>query len=128
MAYCPKCGVEVEDDVKCCPLCDFPIPDVNDGNYPHDAKYPQAINTYDEDHLGKKNKAFFSLTIIAISIMVIIGVIYLVYPWNHELLKYIALADLSIFAIVFLPWVIYSRITIFWALILRWSSPVYWFS
>jgi len=101
MAYCPKCGVEVEDDVKCCPLCDFPIPDVNDGNYPHDAKYPQAINTYDEDHLGKKNKAFFSLTIIAISIMVIIGVIYLVYPWNHELLKYIALADLSIFAIVF---------------------------
>jgi hypothetical protein len=101
MAYCPKCGVEVEDDVKCCPLCDFPIPDVNEGNYPHDAKYPQAINTYDEDHLGKKNKAFFSLTIIAISIMVIIGVIYLVYPWNHELLKYIALADLSIFAIVF---------------------------
>jgi len=101
MAYCPKCGVEVEDDVKCCPLCDFPIPDVDEGNYPHDAKYPQAINTYDEDHLGKKNKAFFSLTIIAISIMVIIGVIYLVYPWNHELLKYIALADLSIFAIVF---------------------------
>lgn len=101
MAYCPKCGVEVETDVKNCPLCEFPIPDVNEGNYPEDSKYPQAINTYDEDHLGKKNKAFFSLTIIAISIMVIIGVIYLVYPWNHVLLKYIALADLGIFAIVF---------------------------
>ncbi len=101
MAYCPKCGVEVEDDVKNCPLCDFPIPDVNEVNFSQDSKYPQAINTYDEDHLGKKNKAFFSLTIIAISIMVIIGVIYLVYPWNHVLLKYIALADLSIFAIVF---------------------------
>ncbi len=101
MAYCPKCGVEVEDDVKNCPLCDFPVPDINQGNLPHDSKYPQAINTYDEDHLGKKNQAFFSLTIIAISILVIIGVIYLVYPWNHVLLKYIALADLSIFAIVF---------------------------
>ena len=101
MAYCAKCGVEVEHDVKNCPLCDFPIPDINEENYLQDPKYPQAINTYDEDHLGKKNKAFFSLTIIAISIMVIIGVIYLVYPWNHVLLKYIALADLTIFAIVF---------------------------
>jgi len=101
MAYCPKCGVEVEDDMKSCPLCDFPIPDVNAGKYPQDPKYPQAINTYDEDHLGKKNKAFFSISIIAASIMLIIGVIYLVYPWNHVLLKYIALADLSIFAMVF---------------------------
>ncbi|WP_373482862.1 hypothetical protein [Acetobacterium sp.] len=101
MSYCPKCGVEVEDDVKNCPLCEFPIPDINEENYHQDSRYPQAINTYDEDHLGKKNKAFFSITIIAISIMVIIGVIYLVYPWNHVLLKYIALADLSIFAIVF---------------------------
>lgn len=101
MAYCPKCGVEVEDDMKSCPLCDFPIPDVNAGKYPQDPKYPQAINTYYEDHLGKKNKAFFSISIIAASIMLIIGVIYLVYPWNHVLLKYIALADLSIFAMVF---------------------------
>lgn len=101
MAYCPKCGVEVEDDMKSCPLCDFLIPDVNAGKYPQDPKYPQAINTYDEDHLGKKNKAFFSISIIAASIMLIIGVIYLVYPWNHVLLKYIALADLSIFAMVF---------------------------
>lgn len=76
MAYCPKCGVEVEHDVKNCPLCDFPIPDINEENYLQDPKYPQAINTYDEDHLGKKNKAFFSLTIIAISIMVIIVIIW----------------------------------------------------
>ncbi|MBI4855802.1 MAG: hypothetical protein HY818_03550 [Acetobacterium woodii] len=101
MAYCPKCGVEVEDDVKNCPLCDFPIPDINEDRQPKDSKYPQAINTYDEDHLGKKNKAFFSISIIAVSMVVIIGVIYLVYPWNHVLLKYIVLADLSIFAIVF---------------------------
>lgn len=100
MAYCPKCGVEVEHDVKNCPLCDFPIPDTNEDEV-HDSKYPQAINTYDEDHLGKKNMAFFSITIIAFSLYVIIGVTYLVYPWNDVLLKYIGLADFSIFAIVF---------------------------
>lgn len=101
MAYCPKCGVEVEDDVKSCPLCDFPIPDVNEGRHSEDSKYPQAINTYDEDHLGKKNKAFFSITIIALSMVVIIGVIYLVYPWNHVLLRYIMVADFCVLAMVF---------------------------
>lgn len=101
MAYCPKCGVEVEHDVENCPLCDFPIPDINEGFDPQDSKYPQAINTYYEDHLGKKNKAFFSISIIALSMVVILGVIYLVYPWNHVLIKYIVLADISIFALVF---------------------------
>lgn len=101
MAYCPKCGVEVEHDVEKCPLCDFPIPNVEDWDELKSSKYPQAINTYDEDHLGKKNKAFFSITIIALSMVVILGVIYLVYPWNHMLIKYIVVADISIFAIVF---------------------------
>lgn len=101
MAYCPKCGVEVEHDVKNCPLCDFPIPNVDDEYDPQGSKYPQAINTYYEDHLGKKNKAFFSISIIAVSMVIILGVISLIYPWNHMLLKYIGLADISIFAIIF---------------------------
>jgi hypothetical protein len=101
MAYCPKCGVEVERGVKQCPLCDFPIPDVNEKEAPENSKYPQAINTYSEDHLGKKNLAFFSLGTIAVSLVAIIGVVYMIYPWNHVLLKYIALSIVSIFVIVF---------------------------
>lgn len=101
MAYCPKCGVEVERDTQNCPLCDFPLPDVDETYDPQGYKYPQAINTYHEDHLGKKNKAFFSIGIIVLSLLVILGVVYLVYPWNHELIKYISVVDLSIFAVVF---------------------------
>ncbi|MBC3887069.1 hypothetical protein GH810_01905 [Acetobacterium paludosum] len=101
MAYCPKCGVEVEHGVEKCPLCDFPIPNVGDAHESVNSKYPQAINTYSEDHLGKKNLAFFSIGIIALSMVVIIGVVYLVYPWNHALLKYAALGFVSIFAIIF---------------------------
>jgi hypothetical protein len=101
MAYCPKCGVEVEHDTKNCPLCDFPIPDVGDQDDTEERKYPQAINTYTEEHLEKKNIAFFSIGIIVVSLLIILGVIYLVYPWNHALIKYIIVADLSIFAIIF---------------------------
>jgi len=101
MAYCPKCGVEVEHDTKDCPLCDFPIPDVGEQDDTEVCKYPQAINTYKEDHLEKKNIAFFSIGIIVVSLLIILGVIYLVYPWNHALIKYIIVADLSIFAIIF---------------------------
>lgn len=57
MAYCPKCGVEVDNNVKNCPLCDFPIPDI--GEEPKGEKrYPLAVNTYPEDHLEKKNQIF----------------------------------------------------------------------
>ena len=101
MAYCPKCGVEVEHGVKKCPLCDFPIPDLDEADEQDNSKYPQAINTYSEDHLGKKNLAFFSIGIIALSMVAIIGVVYMVYPWNHVLLKYIALSIISVFVIVF---------------------------
>jgi hypothetical protein len=101
MAYCPKCGVEVEKGITKCPLCEFPIPDIEEKTTTKDSKYPQAINTYKEDHLGKKNKAFFSISIIAISMMIILGIIYLVYPWNHLLIKYIAVAGISIFALIF---------------------------
>jgi len=101
MAYCPKCGVEVERDTKNCPLCDFPLPDVDETQDSQGRKYPKAINTYREDHLEKKNKAIFSIGIIVLSLLVILGAVYLVYPWNHALIKYIAVADLSIFAVVF---------------------------
>ncbi|MGV8905242.1 MAG: hypothetical protein ACOH15_01445 [Acetobacterium sp.] len=101
MAYCPKCGVEVERDTKNCPLCDCPLPEVDETPDPQGRKYPQAINTYHEDHLGKKNKAIFSIGFIVLSLLVILGVVYLVYPWNHALIKYISVADISVFAVVF---------------------------
>lgn len=101
MAYCPKCGVEVEKNRITCPLCDFPIPDVGEKKEVGGNKYPQAINTYSEDHLGKMNKVFFSIGIIALSMLVILLVIYLIYPSSHQLIKYISIVDLGVFAIIF---------------------------
>ena len=49
MAYCPRCGVEVEDRLSQCPLCETRIPDevrdptVDDGDYPADVIPPRRL-------------------------------------------------------------------------------------
>ncbi len=100
MAYCPKCGVEVECDVKKCPLCDFPIPDIGEVCKEEDKRYPQAINTYPEDHLEKKNMVFFSIGIITLSILLILLVINFIYPWT-DFIGFIGLIVVGLFALIF---------------------------
>ena len=49
MAYCPRCGVEIEDRLDRCPLCDTPIPlearDDTDSppDYPEDVILPKSM-------------------------------------------------------------------------------------
>jgi hypothetical protein len=49
MAYCPRCGVEVEDRLEACPLCDTPIPPEvrtnpsEGGDYPADVIPPKPM-------------------------------------------------------------------------------------
>lgn len=100
MAYCPKCGVEVECDVEKCPLCDFSVPDVGEVCKEEDQRYPQAINTYPEDHLEKKNMVFFSIGIITLSILLILLVVNFVYPWSNYV-KLIGLVVVALFAIIY---------------------------
>jgi hypothetical protein len=79
MAYCPKCGIEVEKNVKKCPLCNFPIPDID--NMQEDTelnKFPEARNMYIRTLETLRNKVFitvFLLSIISIIIFLTIGLI-----------------------------------------------------
>lgn len=101
MPYCPKCGVEVENDVLNCPLCDFPVPDVDGSRSKGVSKYPRAVNTYMQDHLAKKNIAFFTVLIIGISVLIILGIIELIYSDAHPVIGYLAVGDVAIVALVF---------------------------
>lgn len=72
MAYCPKCGVQVERDNRSCPLCNFPIPKVHDNEVHIVSKFPKAANPYPV-HLRKiLNRIFIFLSLlifVAISLM-----------------------------------------------------------
>jgi hypothetical protein len=43
MPYCPRCGVEVEDRLEACPLCDTPIPKEVRQDPPAPADYPKDV-------------------------------------------------------------------------------------
>lgn len=47
MPYCPKCGVEIDYEVKSCPLCDYPMPKINpEKNIDNEKKFPSPNNMY----------------------------------------------------------------------------------
>ncbi|MEG0075138.1 MAG: hypothetical protein RR310_04030 [Eubacterium sp.] len=110
MAYCPKCGVEVDNNVKNCPLCDFPIPDIGEKKVV-EKRYPLAVNTYPEDHLEKKNKIFYSLEIIAAAVFFMTLVLCFIFPIDMRLIFVIMISDIAIvFYLLFCfnylpPWV-----------------------
>ncbi|QUH29976.1 LTA synthase family protein [Vallitalea guaymasensis] len=80
MPYCAKCGVEVDNNIKKCPLCDFPIPDVGQETDEQSINvFPEAENIYKDRVSIVKNKVFFIFEIIlifAIPILISIRVFY----------------------------------------------------
>lgn len=107
MAYCPKCGVEVNDNVKNCPLCDFPIPDIGE-EISDEKRYPLAVNTYPQDHQEKKNRVFYALEIIVAAIFFITRIVDMIFPLNSVIMQIIlfsaiAMALYLLFCFNYLP-------------------------
>lgn len=105
MAYCPKCGVELDSYIKHCPLCDFPIPDIGEADSTLEGKgthkYPNAINTYRRDYRVIKNKIFFSFVLVVISSIIILAVIKLVYPASARLATYVLIIIIAVLFYMF---------------------------
>lgn len=94
MAYCPRCGVEVDNNVRICPLCDFPIPDIGE-DISEAPRYPVAVNTYHDDHLEKKNQIFYSLEIITLAAVLITLVLMLVMGRGTLVLSIVLAAEVT---------------------------------
>lgn len=105
MAYCPKCGVELDAYVKNCPLCEFPIPDIGENPELKELeglhKYPNAINTYRRDYRIIKNKVFFSVLLIVISSIIILSVLKLIYPASTQIANYVVIIVIAFLLYLF---------------------------
>lgn len=104
MPYCAKCGVEVDNDTKKCPLCDFPIPDVGeDTNEQSINVFPEAENIYHYRMNIIKNKVFFTLVIILFLCIPILFSIKVFYPSATITINYIInIIIASVFYLFFL--------------------------
>lgn len=104
MPYCAKCGIEVNNSIHTCPLCEFPIPDIGEHtNEKNIDKFPEAENIYKNGVELIKNKVFFTLILLLFfSIPILIG-IRTFYPPVRMGINYAILSILaSLFYLVFL--------------------------
>ncbi len=111
MPYCPKCGVEVDEIIQQCPLCQFPIPNIhayddvtlNEGEKPIELlkKYPQAYNIYQDYRLKVKNQIFLAVVIVFISAIVIMSLIKFFYPVSAPVLRVVLILTISAVFLIF---------------------------
>lgn len=65
MPYCAKCGVEVDDSYKNCPLCHFPIPDISiDHKQAVEPRFPDVKDVYMQLAVDFKKKLFYAMTLL----------------------------------------------------------------
>ena len=101
--YCIKCGVELEDGAKRCPLCETPVPEIKGLEEREFVKeYPMInINLY-EMKMKKVKKAVF-LSFFTISIILILEVLFqnlIMYgklEWGYYAIPSILIFDLGLF-------------------------------
>ena len=101
--YCIKCGVELEDSAKRCPLCETPVPEIKGLEEKKFVKeYPMInINLY-EMKMKKVKKAIF-LSFFTISIISILEVLFqnlIMYgklEWGYYAIPSILIFDLGLF-------------------------------
>lgn len=100
MAYCPKCGVEVDNNIRSCPLCDFPIPDITGVGEASDLtyeKYPEASNIYEEHRHALQIRVFLLMLVLTVSVLAILFAVSIIYPASEPIIRYL----LPIFSAVF---------------------------
>ena len=100
--YCIKCGVELEDGVKRCPLCETAVPEIKGLEEEFAREYPIVnINLY-EMKMKKVKKAVF-LSFFTISIISILEVFFqnlIMYgklEWGYYTIPSILVFDLGLF-------------------------------
>lgn len=100
--YCVKCGVELEDGVKRCPLCETAVPEIKGIEEEFAKEYPIVnINLY-EMKMKKVKKAVF-MSFFTISIISILEVFFqnlIMYgklEWGYYAIPSILVFDLGLF-------------------------------
>ena len=104
--YCIRCGIELEENVEKCPLCETAVPKMgNEDNGIYEGEYPFVnINLY-ELKMKKVRKAIF-MSFFTISIISILEVFFqniIVYGnigWAYYVIPSILLFDLMLFVLL----------------------------
>ncbi len=96
MPYCFKCGVEVNNGVKNCPLCNMDLPILED-EVIVEPRYPEHENVFREIKKRRKNVFFAIYTMVVLAIA--FNLVFIDGDWNWS--RYTTIYFLSSIAYVF---------------------------
>lgn len=104
MPYCPKCGVELDYQIKKCPLCRFPIPKISEDmdDSLNENRFPEPENIYFDKILKMKNQAFFCISILLFSAVLILMAIDSIIPVRPIAITYSIICVISSWFYIFL--------------------------
>jgi hypothetical protein len=110
MPYCPKCGVELEESLKRCPLCKSPILDTLEGKEHVSGKFPDAV--YDPENLEGLTQAErkkITIEVVSVSFSIALAVTLLI---NLALTRTVSWSLYPIASLVFV-WIVTASLIIF---------------
>jgi hypothetical protein len=79
MPYCPKCGVELEESLKRCPLCKSPVSDLAEPKADHAGVFPES--SYDPEifeGLTKAERKKVAIEVLSVSFLIALAVTLLI--------------------------------------------------
>ena len=102
MAFCSKCGVQLDDHVTECPLCQYKIPDDLIQNKNIKKAFPEALNSRERQSFATKNKIFYTYFMISIAAMSILIVLHSLIKPSHRIFQYAVICIIASVIVVFL--------------------------
>lgn len=67
LPYCAKCGIEVDYDVRKCPICQFRIPEIEAEEEIDTDRFPKAENVYPKEQRELRDTIFIIISTIALT-------------------------------------------------------------
>lgn len=102
MAYCSKCGVELEESVTECPLCNYKVPEDLVKSDTQNIAFPDAINAYERQSYVTRNKILYTYSMIVIAGALIALTLNFITSSSTDLFKYIMVCLITSVIILFL--------------------------
>jgi len=116
MSYCVNCGVELNDDLTFCPLCNTPV--YNPSANPVSAQKPTAFpkEKGQVDVVKRKDLAIL-LSIVLISTAITCALLNF-FVFNHVLWSIPIIGICGVIWVLMIPAVIYTKFTLYWSFFL----------
>ena len=114
MSYCVNCGVKLEANLKCCPLCNTPVFNPNELNIPK----PNPPFPVEKGHVEpvKNNDVLILYTLVLAALAISCGLLNL-FVYNSTAWSIYIIGSCILLWVLAIPALLYTRLSVYAALL-----------